>query len=298
MANMDKKEKMYEAIKYSLQPEIAMALVESSGAGSVDEIRFLVGLVCEFKKIAFHSNVNGSKGIILSAQYAEDDAYKNYYLKFSFQYKVKNAAPKSPDWRVDMAVFVYANYPIEEQEIGRIAFEYDGHPSHYLQENIKKQMLRDAHILEQEIMPVQRVSPEKAKSDPGLYKKALRKYLRRCIDIHKKTVEATTSKQTASVQGYSAKQPVSPSGNIDRFVDRPACQTPGGFEPLCKEHVRLRKCETMHSDMLDFFTVPCLACCTGTAKTKCRHCGGTRTMDNIKALEYAKNHVTFESRWK
>ena len=305
MPNKDKEEKLYEAIKDLLPSKVAMALAKSSGAGSGDEIRFLVGLVCEFKNIAFHRYVNGDE-IVLSAQYSEDDAYKNYYLRFSFQHVVKNAAPKSPDWRVDMAVFVYANYPIEAQRIGAMAYEYDGHPSHYIETGIKKQMVRDAHILDQEILHVQRVSSEGAKSDPGLYKKALRKYVRHCIDTHKKTVEGTTNRliNTAFTidQDHTVRQRVTPTNSIDRFVDCPVCKAHGYFGPiqcdLCKGNGTLRRRETMRSDLPSFFEVRCLACLPGPARTSCRHCDGSGTMDNIKALEYAKKHETFESRWK
>lgn len=305
MANSDKQENLYEAIKDLLPSTIAMALAKSSGAGSEDEIKFLVGLLCDFENIAFHSYVNGDKGIELSAQYAEGDAFKNYYLIFSFQHRVKNAAPKSPDWRVDMAVLVYANYPIEAQRIGAIAIEYDGHPSHYLETGIKKQMVRDAHILDHEVLPVQRVSPEGAKSDPGLYKKAIRKYVRHCIEIHKKTVEGTTSRLIRAVctinQDYLAKNQTMPTNNFDPFVDCPVCKAHGYFGPipceLCKGHGRLRKSETMRSDISDFFNVTCLACYMGTARTRCKYCRGSRTMDNIKALEYAKKHPNEYSSW-
>lgn len=304
MANMEKKEKLYNAIKDFLPSEIAMALAESSGAGSEDEIRFLVGLVCEFKSIAFHSYGNGRNGVNISAKYAEDDFYKDYSLRFSFQHKVKNAAPKSQDWRVDVAVFVYANYPIEGQVIGGVAFEYDGHPLHYVESKIKSQMVRDVHILEKEGLQVRRVSPEGVKSDPGLYKKTIRKCLRRCIDTHKITVDATIRKHLATSpatdQGYSAENQRTLANNIYRLIDCPACKTQRDSTliscDLCKGHGSVLKSETRRGGAFNLFTVPCLACCTGTAITNCRHCGGSRTMDNVKALNYAKNHIKFGRR--
>lgn len=276
-----------------------MTLAESSGAGSVDEIKFLAGLISEYKNISFSGYLNGEKGLMLSATYAEDDIYKNYYLIFAFQYRVKNPAPKSQDWRVDMAVLVYANYPVKEQRIGGMAIEYDGHPRHFVESGIRTQMVRDANILDIAVLNVIRISEDGAKNDPGLYKKAIRKYVRHCMDTHRETVKATTSKLINAgfkLHPDDLEQPqATPSDSTGRFTDCPACKANGYFGPvqcnLCNGSGTLRSSETNRSDIIDFFTIRCLACYPSSSSTKCRHCGGSGSMDNNKALEYAKkNH--------
>lgn len=305
MTEAEKTRELYLAIKDSLPPEIAMVLAKSSGAGSKDELKFLVGLICNFKNIAFHGYVNGTNGIELSAKYAEDEFSKNYYLIFSFQHRVKNVTPKSPDWRCDIVVSVYANSPIENQKISSIAFEYDGHVRHYVESEIKKQMRRDAHIFEKESLPTQRVSPELAKNDPDLYRRAIKKYAHNHISIHRKTVDATLSKLMET--GFTIQQaPLTEPQNTplpkkDPFIDCPACKTKGSFGPitcqLCGGHGRLLTSATIRSDLLNFFSVPCLACYISEGKIRCRYCGGSRTMDNIQALEYAKKNSDDYPYW-
>ena len=298
MANSERHQKLYEAIKdkHGLPASIAMTLAISSGAGSVDEIRFLADLILSFRNIRFQGYANGAKGVILRADYSDGGLDANYYIDFSFQQRFRNAAPKTTDWRVDLAIYVYSKFPKEAQLIHSLALEYDGHPSHYLETKVKSQMVRDAYILKDQCMQVSRISADMAKDDPGLIKKAIRSSIRFHVKTHKMTVAETAR---LAKNGVAILRTDVPENKItgrktrDPWVDCPICKGKGefGYYPckLCESHGTLPTSKLSSINIADFFEVRCPACGL-TPRKSCTQCNGRGTMDHLKALQYTIKH--------
>lgn len=298
MSNSERHQKLYEAIKgrHGLPADIAMTLATSSGAGSTDEIRFLADIILSFRNIRFQGYANGPKGVILRADYSDRSSYANYYIDFSFQQRFVNATPRFPDWRVDLAIFVYANFPSEARLIHSIGLEYDGHPKHYNESTIKEQMVRDMYILKDQVMQISRISPELAKKDPGLVKKALRNSIHHHIKEHKSTVDATARLAKAGGAINLADFPEIKSTGLktrDPWDDCPICKGNGyfGYYPckLCEGHGTLPASKLSSINIADFFEVRCPACGLAPRKS-CTPCNGRGTMDHLKALQYTIKH--------
>ncbi|RUF61061.1 hypothetical protein [Pseudomonas aeruginosa] len=271
---------------------------------SFAELEVIRKLIAPYKTITVHGTGPGGKGLCLKGRYSEgNQRFNDYYLHFVLQYAVPNPSqsPYAKNYSVDMVVEVFHADGVNEDDLclGGLGIEYDGHPGHFDSENTRLTYLRDATILSQAGIQQLRMSPAGAKEHLEVYEVAIKKFIRKAIDTHLETVRRALKNERLILKEREAnwKQPLSPAltpvkPSAARWVDCPICKGMGFFCsiacPLCDGYGRFRESLVADEDLSGYYMVTCPVC-NGESKS-CRFCASSGTMDNIKALEYAKKY--------
>lgn len=274
-------EDLKEKLTSALPSTVALALYQAAQQKNVStsEVSFIVDLLEKFEEIVVHTYKNGNERLVLQATFGRGNLLlQNYFMWFCFQHRIKNRKT-SRSWSIDVVMQVFHKGEREKLLIGQIGFEYDGYPSHFTETKIKEQMYRDVSILLEADIPIIRVSFTGAKYRKTTYQSTVWKFARKRVELHQLIVK-NTLKELRHRQR-------------DSFIDCPVCKNNGYFGSqicgLCNGYGRVRESETK-GDLSKFYEIPCLACSSRSSGFKCNSCGGSRVMDNIKALEYAKEH--------
>ncbi|WP_143331121.1 hypothetical protein [Burkholderia aenigmatica] len=298
--------KLYAKYKEEFGEEVALAVARwiKTDRASFAEIEVIRKLIAPYKTITVHGAGSGGKGLCLKGRYSEENPrFSEFYLHFVLQYAVPNPSqsPQAKNYSIDMVVEVFHADGVnkDDQLLGAIGVEYDGHPGHFDSENTRRTYLRDANISSQAGIQQLRISPDGAKRHLGVYEVAIKKFIRRTIDTHLETVKRAIRKNRLIVEKgvFNGRQPLSPASTLlrpiaDPWVDCPICKGRGSFCsiscPLCETHGRVPESMLARENLSTYRMVTCPAC-KGSSKS-CRHCGGSGSMDHIKAFEYAKKH--------
>lgn len=264
-----------------LPSTVALAMYQAAQQKNVStsEVSFIADLLEKFEDIVVKTYKNGQERLVLQATFGRSNLLlQNYFIWFCFQHRIKNRKTNR-SWSIDVVMQVFHKGEHENLLIGQIGFEYDGYPSHFTETKIKEQMYRDVTILLEADISILRVSFTGAKYRKTTYQSAVWKFARKRVELHQLIVQSTL-KECRHRQR-------------DSFIDCPICKNNGYFGSLmcrlCEGYGRVRESETK-GDLSEFYAIPCLACLSKSSGLKCNSCGGSRVMDNIKALEYAKKH--------
>ncbi len=297
---------LYAKYKEEFGEEVALAVAKwiKTDRASFAEMEVIRKLIAPYKTITVHGTGPGGKGLCLKGRYSEGNlSFNDFYLHFVLQYAVPNPSqsPHAKNYSVDMVVAVFHADGVNEDDLrlGAFGVEYDGHPGHFDSENIRLTYLRDAKISSQAGIQPLRMSPDGAKHHLEDYEVAIKKFIRRTIDTHLETVRRAIKKERLILKQRESnwRQPLSPAPTLvrpipDRWVDCPICKGMGSFCsiacPLCETYGRVPESQMAHENLSRYYTVTCAAC-KGASKS-CRFCAGSGSMDNIKALEYAKKY--------
>ncbi|RKO74880.1 hypothetical protein C5E04_21580 [Pectobacterium parmentieri] len=297
---------LYAKYKEEFGEEVALVVAKwiKTDRASFTEVEVIRKLIAPYKTITVHGTGPSGKGLCLKGCYSEgNQRFNDYYLHFVLQYTVPNPSqsPHAKNYSVDMVVEVFHVDGVNEDDLplGALGIEYDGHPGHFDSENIRLTYLRDANISSQAGIQQLRISPAGAKKHLEVYEIAIKKFIRRTIGTHLETVRRAVKKERFILKQRESnrRQPLSSTLTLvrpiaDRWVDCPICKGMGFFCSiaclLCGAHGRVRESLVADEDLSAYYAVTCPAC-NGASKS-CRFCAGSGTMDNIKALEYAKKH--------
>lgn len=299
--------KLYAKYAEDFGEEVALAVAnwKVTDRASFAEMEVIRKLMAPYKTITVHGTGPGCKGLSLRGCYSEgNQRFKDYYLLFVLQYAVPNPSQSAnaKNFSVDLVVEVLHTDGVDKDDLclGSYGVEYDGHPGHFDSENIRNTYLRDANILSQTGVPILRMSPTGAKKNLEDYEVAIKKFIRREIDKHLRTVRRTINKERIIREHSESneRQPLSLPTTLvnpiaNRWVDCPICEGAGVFCSIpchfCGTYGRVRESTVVQEDLSSYYTVTCPAC--KGASNSCRFCDGYGRMDNIKALEYAKKYA-------
>jgi len=167
----------------------ATALVSLQGVerASQAEINVIAHIISQFNPITVDFFQYSPRRISLKGQYPN-----NHTILITPQYKVDNRNANSPPWAIDLVIDLLILIANKTIKIATIGIEYDGHIAHYVESEVKRSYIRNAHILSVEGVPLIRISPESWKKEPEFFKKCIRKYLRHTLNIAQNVRSQTT----------------------------------------------------------------------------------------------------------
>lgn len=291
--------KLYTKYKEEFGEEVALTVVKwikTDSKVSLAEMAVILKLIAPYKTITVHGTGHGGKGLTLKGHYSEgSQRFNDFYLHFVLQYSIPNPSqsPHAKDYSVDMVVQIFHADGVgkNDQLLNSLGIEYDGHPGHFDSENIRRTYLRDVNISSQAGIQPFRISPDGAKHRLEDYKLAIKKFIRRAIDTYRETVSRAIKKERLILEqrgsNWRLSQPLPP-----RWIDCPICKGMGYFGSIacsfCEAYGRVRESRMAHEDLTIYHTVTCPAC-KGKGES-CRFCAGSGSMENTKALTYAKKY--------
>ncbi|WP_217534937.1 hypothetical protein [Vibrio metschnikovii] len=174
---------VYKKIEPLVGDIVAIALISMQGVAgtSQQEIKFVAELISELENLKVVNFENAPRSLELSSDYGA-----GYEVRIIPQFKVikpeTSPKPNGQPWSVDLVIELYKEFDHDTRVLlGRVAYEYDGHDSHYTESNIIKAHHRDAGTLQQEGFNPVRISPNQWKTNSVHYKNSLTKYLNKLV---------------------------------------------------------------------------------------------------------------------
>lgn len=223
----NKQKKLFDGISPLIGSEASIGLISLQGVErtSQAEIEVIAKLITQFSPIKIEEFIASPRYITLGGQ-----GTKGHYVKIFPQYKVKNINTKAQSWAIDLVLELHRAIGSDLVCIASIGVEYDGHPAHYVESNIKNTYQRDIGIVSESGIFSIRISPEKWKKDESVFKKAIKKYFEHQVKIIENVQSRTINTFTAFEKNKNL--------NIKKFVQCPVCNgnrsLANDFCPVCQ----------------------------------------------------------------
>lgn len=176
----NKQQRIHSKVQKILGWQVSVALVSMQGfrGTSQEEIKFISELISDYQPLSIRHYSESPKSLIIEGVFA--GAYPVYiYPQYEVCQPDSFRNTKGKNWSVDVVLKLYTKIGDEPHQIAIIGYEYDGHISHYVQDEVRKAYVRDAGILQAEGFNPVRISPEGWRSNPDHYKKSLSKFFNR-----------------------------------------------------------------------------------------------------------------------
>ena len=270
--------KLFERIRQNLNPQVAIALISLQGIEKTSqaEIEVISDIISQFDPLAIYSFQKVPRHIVLCSQ-----AFKGHLLYIEPQYKVKNSNPKYQPWAIDLVLKLYRKIGQNEDQIGVLGVEYDGHISHYVESKVKTTYQRDISIIDSESIPCIRISPTHWKTSSNDIKKTIKRYFEHKI----KTIDTI---QLSTIKAEKLNSPITKNHN-ELLTDTTCpicngrCQLAREDCPICKGMGSIKKHVLLEINVSDYASFKCPDC--WGIELDCSTCGGEGFISREKALD-------------
>ncbi len=129
-----KQKKLFDRIKPLVGRKVSIGLISLQGVERTTqaEIEVIANLICQFEPVSILSFQSTPRRITFSGEVG-----KGHSVQIIPQHKVANTNPKAQDWAIDLVLELHRVIGHDFVKIAAIGIEYDGHPSYYVESNIK-----------------------------------------------------------------------------------------------------------------------------------------------------------------
>ncbi|MFY8326328.1 hypothetical protein [Pseudoalteromonas sp. ZZD1] len=261
--------KLHKKITPLVGNDVSIALVNLKGTEqtSFAELEVIANLISQFRPL----QIVDLSQLILSGK-----GSKGHTVKIIPQYKVKNSINNSHPWAIDIVIELHRKIGFEIVKIASIGVEYDGYPTHFLENNIKKTYLRDTAIASDEGILSIRISQDAWKKDPNQFKIAIKKYFEHQIKIAEQ-VQSSTVNVTRLDQSITETLTTCPICNG-------CCKLAGDDCEFCHGMGSVKQSLADSVDLAEYDQITCPKC--RNISLDCDLCNGNGFISRDKALSF------------
>lgn len=246
---------------------VALVSLKDTEQTSFAELEVIANLISQFSPI----QIVDSNHLILSGK-----GSKGHSVKIIPQYKVKNSIYKSHPWAIDLVIELHRKIGFEIVKIASIGVEYDGYPTHFLENNVKRTYLRDTAIASNEGILSIRISPDAWKKDPNQFKLAVKKYFEHQIKI--------TEKIQSSTVNIARLEPSITETLTTCPICNGSCKLAGDDCELCNGMGTVKQSLADSIDISGYDKITCPEC--RNISLDCDTCNGNGFISREKALSF------------